>query len=272
MEEYVLPYFQEGDCVYISEKIVSLCQGDIIPKESVKLSWTAKFLSKFASTTTPPVLGVHNVYKMQVAILLCGKPKVIFAAIAAGVARLFGKRGVFYEITGPQVAGLDGFYAPILRTTKTSAFSPRKTRTRPPQGWRRRQAFTAASPTSTTLAGGAGGVAKVPMDKVLLQRLLKDNPAGNGHEDDALRAATAETAGVTLPGHRRLREGLAAGHGCSAGVQIHDLSWISHGFYTKEELRLLYRHEWKHPVTPEDMMALRARLGAVLQLYTGKTA
>lgn len=60
--------------------------------------------------------------------------------------------------------------------------------------------------------------------------------------------------------------------GCSADVQIHGLSWISHRFYTKEELRLLYRHEWKHPVTPEDMMALRARLGAVLQLYTGKTA
>lgn len=35
---------------------------------------------------------------------------------------------------------------------------------------------------------------------------------------------------------------------------------------------MLYRHERKHPVTPEDMMALRARLGAVLQLYTGKTA
>ena len=84
VEEYVLPYFQEGDCVYISEKIVSLCQGDIIPKESVKLSWTAKFLSKFASTNDSAGIGVHNVYKMQVAILLCGKAKVIFAALAAG--------------------------------------------------------------------------------------------------------------------------------------------------------------------------------------------
>ena len=25
LRQYVLPYFQEGDCVYISEKIVSLC-------------------------------------------------------------------------------------------------------------------------------------------------------------------------------------------------------------------------------------------------------
>ena len=28
---------------------------------------------------------------------------------------------------------------------------------------------------------------------------------------------------------------------------------------------MLYRHEWKHPVSPGDVMALRARLGAVLQ-------
>ena len=118
VEEYVSPYFEEGDCVYISEKIVSLCQRDIIPKEDVKLSWTAKFLSKFASTNDSAGVGVHNVYKMQVAILLCGKPKVIFAAIAAGVARIFGKRGVFYEITGPQVAGLDGFYSTYFEDYK----------------------------------------------------------------------------------------------------------------------------------------------------------
>ena len=35
MRQYVLPYFEEGDCVYISEKIDSLCHKDIIPKESV---------------------------------------------------------------------------------------------------------------------------------------------------------------------------------------------------------------------------------------------
>ena len=104
LRQYVLPYFQEGDCVYISEKIVSLCQRDIIPKESLKISGLAKFLSRFASTNDSAGIGVHNVYKMQVAIMLCGKPKVLYSALAAGVGRLFGKRGVFYEITGPQVA------------------------------------------------------------------------------------------------------------------------------------------------------------------------
>ena len=183
MTQYVKPYFEEGDVVYISEKIVSLCQRDIIPKEDVKLSWTAKFLSKFASTNDSAGVGVHNVYKMQVAILLCGKPKVIFAAIAAGVARLFGKRGVFYEITGPQVAGLDGFYSTYFEDYKNfGILSPKD----PDKAAARVEAETGVHCCVADINDFGGEVLAVspksPMDKVLLQKLLKDNPAGNGHE------------------------------------------------------------------------------------------
>lgn len=183
VEEYVSPYFEEGDCVYISEKIVSLCQRDIIPKEDVKLSWTAKFLSKFASTNDSAGVGVHNVYKMQVAILLCGKPKVIFAAFAAGVARIFGKRGVFYEITGPQVAGLDGFYSTYFEDYKNfGILSPKE----PDKAAARVEAETGVCCCVADINDFGGEVLAVspqsPMDKVLLQKLLKDNPAGNGHE------------------------------------------------------------------------------------------
>ena len=183
VEEYVLPYFQEGDCVYISEKIVSLCQRDIIPKESVKLSRTAKFLSRFASTNDSAGVGVHNVYKMQVAIMLCGKPRVIFAAIAAGVARLFGKRGVFYEITGPQVAGPDGFYSTYFEDYKNfGILSPKE----PDKVAAKVEAETGVHCCVADINDFGGEVLAVspqsPMDKGLLQKLLKDNPAGNGHE------------------------------------------------------------------------------------------
>ena len=182
VEEYVLPYFQEGDCVYISEKIVSLCQRDIIPKESVKLSRTAKFLSRLASTNDSAGIGVHNVYKMQVAILLCGKAKVIFAAIAAGVARLFGKRGVFYEITGPQVAGLDGFYSTYFEDYKNfGILSPKE----PDKAAAKVEAETGVHCCVADINDFGGEVLAVspqsPMDKALLQKLLKDNPAGNAH-------------------------------------------------------------------------------------------
>lgn len=35
---------------------------------------------------------------------------MIWAAICAGFGKLFGKRGVFYEMVGQEVSGLDGFY------------------------------------------------------------------------------------------------------------------------------------------------------------------
>lgn len=113
IEQYVKPIYQEGDMISISEKIIALCQKRVVYKKDMKLSWLAKFLSKFAMRSDAGC-GVDNVYKMQFAIELCGSLKVLWAAIAAGVCKLFGKKGVFYEITGPEISGLDGFYGHIF--------------------------------------------------------------------------------------------------------------------------------------------------------------
>ena len=109
VRKYVLPVYQEGDIVSIAEKIISLCQKNIIYKKDMKLTWLARFLSKFA-THSPYGIGVDNPWKMQFAIDHCGRLKIIWASIAAGIGKLFGKHGVFYDIAGPEVAGLDGFY------------------------------------------------------------------------------------------------------------------------------------------------------------------
>lgn len=113
IEKYVKPIYQEGDIVSISEKIIGLCQKRVVYKKDVKVSRLAKFLSKFAMKSDAGV-GVDNPYKMQFAINLCGRLKVIYAAIAGGVCKLFGKRGVFYKIVGPEVSGLDGFYGNVF--------------------------------------------------------------------------------------------------------------------------------------------------------------
>ena len=73
----------------------------------------AKFLSKFAMKSDAGV-GVDNPYKMQFAIMICGRAKVLWAAIAGGFCKIFGKRGVFYEIVGPEISGLDGFYGDVF--------------------------------------------------------------------------------------------------------------------------------------------------------------
>jgi len=109
VEQYVKPLWQPGDLLSSSEKIISLCQKRIVRKSDMKLSWLAKFLSKFASHSSAGI-GVDSPWKMQFAIDQRGALYVIWAAICAGFGKLFGKRGVFYEMVGQEVAGLDGFY------------------------------------------------------------------------------------------------------------------------------------------------------------------
>lgn len=113
IEKYVKDIYQEGDIVSISEKIIGLCQKRVVYKKDMKVSALAKFLSKFAMRSDAGV-GVDNPYKMQFAIDLCGRIKVIWAALAGGFCKLFGKRGVFYEIVGPEISGLDGFYGNVF--------------------------------------------------------------------------------------------------------------------------------------------------------------
>lgn len=106
---YVLPIYQEGDMIAISEKIVALCQNRVVERKDLPIGFWARFLSRFASHPDTGV-GVGESIKMQYAIQKVGLPKVLWASAASGVTKLFGKHGVFYEIVGPEVAGLDGFY------------------------------------------------------------------------------------------------------------------------------------------------------------------
>ena len=108
-EKYISPIYEEGDIVSSAEKIIALCQGRVVKREDMKIGFFAKFLSKFASHPDTGV-GVGETIKMQYAIDKVGLPRVLWASVAGGVCKVFGKKGVFYEIVGNEVAGLDGFY------------------------------------------------------------------------------------------------------------------------------------------------------------------
>lgn len=109
IEKYVKPLYQEGDILSSSEKVIALCQGRVVTEDECKPGFWATFLSKFVhQTSAGPGMGLP--IKMQFAINVCGLGKVIWAAVCAGVGKLFGKHGVFYEMLGEEVSGLDGFY------------------------------------------------------------------------------------------------------------------------------------------------------------------
>ena len=108
-KEYVLPLYEPGDIISCSEKIIALCQNRIVKRQDIKIGFWARLLSRFASHPTTGV-GVGETIKMQYAINKVGLFKVLYASIVSAVTKLFGKKGVFYEIVGQEVSGLDGFY------------------------------------------------------------------------------------------------------------------------------------------------------------------
>lgn len=108
LKTYVAPHIQSGDLLVMGEKVVALCQERVMYLKDMKVSWLAKFLSGFA-TVNPAGPAMDNVYKMQAAINLRGAVTTFVFAVIAGLAKLFGKKGVFYRLMGREVAGIDGF-------------------------------------------------------------------------------------------------------------------------------------------------------------------
>ena len=109
VRRYVLPLFKPGDVLSFGAKVMAMCTKNVTEKKDIKPGFWAKLLSPHASETVAGI-GMHDPYKLQLAINMVGAPKVVFASIASAVTKLFGKKGVFYEIVGPEVAGIDGFY------------------------------------------------------------------------------------------------------------------------------------------------------------------
>jgi len=109
VSKYALPIYEEGDILSIGEKVAGMCQNSVVHEEDIKVGFWARFLSRFASSSSAGV-GVDEPRKMQLAINIAGLSRVLWAALCSGVTKLFGKKGVFYQIVGHNVVNIDGFY------------------------------------------------------------------------------------------------------------------------------------------------------------------
>lgn len=109
IEQYILPLYRESDILSISEKVISMCQNNVVEKKDVKLGFWAKNLSRFASSNNHGI-AMDEPYKLQLAINIAGLPRILLASVCSAVTKLFGKKGVFYKIAGHGIDGIDGFY------------------------------------------------------------------------------------------------------------------------------------------------------------------
>lgn len=109
VRRYVQPLYQPGDALAFTAKVMAMCTRNVRTKEQVHPGFWAKKLAPFAGINSTGV-GMHEPYKLQLVIDICGLPRVLLAAAVSAVTRPFGVRGLFYRICGHGVAGIDGFY------------------------------------------------------------------------------------------------------------------------------------------------------------------
>ena len=93
--------------LFISEKIVAITQGRSYFLWDIKPSWWAKTLSKFV-TRTPYGIGLGSPFTMELAIKEVGLPRILYASIGGFIGKIFGKKGVFYNLVGENIRAIDG--------------------------------------------------------------------------------------------------------------------------------------------------------------------
>jgi hypothetical protein len=191
VRRYVLPIYSPGDVLSIGEKVASLTAGEYIREEDLRMSGAARFLAKFAArggSTGYAGVGVNEPRKMQLAIDLAGLPRVILASLCSGFGKLIGKRGLFYQVVGHDVARIDGFYngSSFEFYRRTAVLPPRN----PDEICQRVQDETGVAAIITD-ANDADAVitaksSAVPFSLSELRSFMIDNPSGQRDEKTSL--------------------------------------------------------------------------------------
>lgn len=107
MDQYVAGRVKSDDYVFISEKVIAICQGRAYDIDELKPRRLARFLSRFVYQS-PYGIGLGSPWTMELAIRDVGTFRILFAAFCSAVTKPFGRRGIFYKIAGMKARAIDG--------------------------------------------------------------------------------------------------------------------------------------------------------------------
>lgn len=107
LDKYVKTLLEEDDVIFVAESVVASMQKRSIRLDEIKPRKLASILSKFVYKN-PYGIGLSMPETMEMALREVGTPRILFAAAASAVGKLFGKRGWFYQIAGPLAREIDG--------------------------------------------------------------------------------------------------------------------------------------------------------------------
>lgn len=171
---------QEGDIVFISEKIVSISQGRSYPLKEIKPSKIATWLSQKVYKN-PGGIGLRSPETMQLAIEEAGLWRILLAAAIAAITKPFGIRGLFYILAGSQARAIDGAvpYAipPYNEYVSKGPKEPNKVAKEISQKIKCPTAIVDANDLGVNILGVSHRV-----NKKLIAQIIRDNPLGQTDE------------------------------------------------------------------------------------------
>lgn len=107
VREYASSAVQDGDVLFVTEKIVAITQGRSMLVSDVTPRPLATFLSKYVKKT-PYGIGLGMPETMEMALRECGTPRILAAAGVSVVSKALGRAGDFYRVAGERARAIDG--------------------------------------------------------------------------------------------------------------------------------------------------------------------
>lgn len=176
LDTYVKEHLQDGDQIYMSEKMVSISQGRAVPISEIHPSKLALFLLKFVYKS-PYGVGLGSPYTMELAIRDIGAPLILFGAFCAAITKPFGIRGVFYKVVGNRARTIDGpadyVLPPYDKYAKMSPLKPQKVSCELAKHIGHDVCIIDANDLGLEVLGNSN---KKKISKDFVRRLFKDNP------------------------------------------------------------------------------------------------
>jgi len=107
VEQYAGSRVEDGDLLFVTEKIVAITQGRSYPLDEIEPRRLAVFLARYVTKTSHGI-GLGMPETMEMALRECGTPRILFAAAVAAVSKALGRKGDFYRIAGSKARAIDG--------------------------------------------------------------------------------------------------------------------------------------------------------------------
>jgi hypothetical protein len=178
----------------LSQKFVSICNGDVRHIDDVQDSWLARLIVKYVQKNDNGDIGYSHPKKMQVAIDEVGYPRMIAAVVGGGIGKFVLRRnGDFYRIAGHHISEIDGFNPDAMPPFDQYAMLPSKQPDAICQELAQRFGCAAYIIDGNNInVEVVGRSVNLPMSEAEAREVMLDNPMGQGDELTPVFLITAE--------------------------------------------------------------------------------